>query len=158
MSTADYARRLAEHEQAQAEHRLVCKDPNCAGLGLPPVFDEVEKPRHYNSHPSGVECIEIKRHLSSDVGDAFKYVFRADLKNGRQDLEKARYYLRDALTHGLAVFLPSWTFRTQQRLDVVIDAEPDYHRRLFYIALKRGNVKGMAWALTQLLGEEPADS
>lgn len=131
-------------------------------------FDIIEKAAHYNQHPSGVECIEIKRHLSSDVGDAFKYVFRADLKNGRQDLEKARYYLRDAIgmvdagkfsgVSRLAVFLPTWSFETQQKLDVVIAAEPDPHRQLFYTALKRGNLKGMAWALAQLLGEDPADS
>lgn len=50
-------------------------------------------PIHYNSHPSGVECIEITEHMSFTLGNVIKYVWRADLKGGIEDLEKALWYL-----------------------------------------------------------------
>lgn len=59
--------------------------------------DPVNHPSHYTSHPSGVECIQITRHLPFDVGNAVKYVWRADMKNGLEDLRKAEFYLTDHL-------------------------------------------------------------
>lgn len=58
-------------------------------------FDPVQKPRHYNSHPSGIECIQVTRHMGFNLGNAMKYVWRADLKNGVEDLKKAIWYLED---------------------------------------------------------------
>lgn len=52
----------------------------------------VDHSKHYNEHPSGVECIEIVEHFGFNVGNAIKYLWRADLKNGIEDLEKARWY------------------------------------------------------------------
>lgn len=60
--------------------------------------ENVEHPRHYTSHPSGIECIQITEHLSFCIGNAFKYLWRANLKGGPQDLEKSIWYLRRALT------------------------------------------------------------
>lgn len=57
------------------------------------AVDMVNHPPHYNGHPSGVECIEVTERLPFNLGNAFKYVFRHRAKNGRQDLEKARWYL-----------------------------------------------------------------
>ncbi len=56
-------------------------------------YDPVNKPVHYNSHPSGIECIQVTEHMSFCLGNAIKYVWRADLKNGIEDLEKARWYI-----------------------------------------------------------------
>ncbi len=42
--------------------------------------NSVDHPPHYNSHPSGVECIEITEHYNFCVGNAIKYVWRAGLK------------------------------------------------------------------------------
>ena len=51
-------------------------------------------PDHYRSHPSGVECIQITEHMGFNLGNAVKYIWRADLKgNAIQDLEKARWYV-----------------------------------------------------------------
>lgn len=62
------------------------------------VFDPVNKPKHYNQHPSGIECIEITRHMGFNLGNALKYIWRADLKNDAiQDLEKAVWYLQDEI-------------------------------------------------------------
>ncbi|SDC73120.1 Protein of unknwon function [Ectopseudomonas chengduensis] len=59
--------------------------------------DMVNHPPHYNGHPSGLECIEVTELLPFNLGNAFKYVFRHRSKNGREDLEKARWYLNREL-------------------------------------------------------------
>lgn len=61
-------------------------------------MDMVNHPPHYTSHPSGVEAIEITRHMSFNLGNAIKYIWRAGLKgNAEQDLEKAIFYLNDEI-------------------------------------------------------------
>jgi Protein of unknwon function (DUF3310) len=63
-----------------------------------PLNDPVNHPTHYTSHPSGVECIEITRHMGYNLGNVFKYVWRADLKGKDiEDLEKAVFYLQDEI-------------------------------------------------------------
>jgi hypothetical protein len=54
----------------------------------------VDHPKHYNANPSGIECITVVEHMSFNVGNAMKYLWRADEK-GRpvEDLEKARWYI-----------------------------------------------------------------
>lgn len=56
--------------------------------------DNVNHPKHYNSHPSGVECIDIAEHMTFNLGNAFKYIWRADLKSGVEDLRKAAWYVQ----------------------------------------------------------------
>jgi hypothetical protein len=65
-----------------------------AEIEHPPVGDPVDHPKHYRSHPSGVECIAITEHMSFLRGNAIKYLWRADHKNGLEDLRKARWYLQ----------------------------------------------------------------
>ena len=56
--------------------------------------DMVNYPPHYTGHPSGVECIQITEHMGFCLGNAMKYIWRADLKNDAiEDLEKAKWYL-----------------------------------------------------------------
>lgn len=55
--------------------------------------DPVNHPKHYTEHPSGVECIQITEHMNFCLGNATKYIWRADLKGGVEDLEKARWYI-----------------------------------------------------------------
>jgi hypothetical protein len=60
------------------------------------AFDPVNHPSHYTSHPSGVECIEITEHMNFNLGNALKYIWRADLKHddgGLEDLLKAQFYI-----------------------------------------------------------------
>ena len=60
--------------------------------------DPVNHPRHYGTHPSGIECIEITRHMNFNLGNAMKYIWRAGEKgNAIQDLEKAVWYLQDEI-------------------------------------------------------------
>ena len=58
------------------------------------MADMVNHPPHYTSHPSEVECIQITEHMGFCIGNAVKYLWRADMK-GRaiEDLEKARFYI-----------------------------------------------------------------
>jgi hypothetical protein len=57
-------------------------------------------PPHYNSHPSGIECIQVTRHMSFNLGNVVKYLWRAGLKDRAptlQDLKKAAWYLNDEI-------------------------------------------------------------
>ncbi|GAA4071148.1 DUF3310 domain-containing protein [Streptomyces hundungensis] len=61
---------------------------------LAPPTSAVNHPAHYSSHPSGIECIEITKHMNFPLGNAIKYLWRADLKgNAIQDLKKAKAYI-----------------------------------------------------------------
>ena len=64
------------------------------------MTDMVNHPPHYTSHPArcecgrGVECIQIAEHMSFCLGNAVKYIWRADHKSSAlTDLEKARWYI-----------------------------------------------------------------
>ena len=57
--------------------------------------DMVNHPPHYTSHPSGIECIQITEHMNFCLGNATKYIWRADLKgSGVEDLKKAIWYIQ----------------------------------------------------------------
>jgi len=58
--------------------------------------DLVNKPPHYTSHPSGVECITIVEHMNYNLGAAIKYIWRAGEKNAAtrvEDLRKAAWHV-----------------------------------------------------------------
>lgn len=68
--------------------------------------DSVNHPAHYNSHPSGIECIEIARHHNFNIGNTIKYLWRAGLKSEEgmedtdkqvEDLNKAIWYIKDEI-------------------------------------------------------------
>jgi hypothetical protein len=64
------------------------------------MSEKVNHPKHYNQHPSGIECIEIIRHMTFNIGTVIKHLWRAGLKDGNptlQDLEKAAWYLADEI-------------------------------------------------------------
>lgn len=54
----------------------------------------VNHPKHYTSHPSGVECIQITEHMTFNLGNAVKYIWRSGEKGNQiEDLQKACWYL-----------------------------------------------------------------
>lgn len=62
------------------------------------MSDEINQPEHYIQHPSGVECIQIAEHMNFNLGNAIKYIWRADLKNNADsDLRKAKWYIEREL-------------------------------------------------------------
>jgi hypothetical protein len=62
------------------------------------MSDPVNNPKHYTSHPSGIDCITITRHMGFNLGNAIKYIWRADEKGKDiEDLEKSVWYLLDEI-------------------------------------------------------------
>ena len=64
------------------------------------INDSVNHPKHYNEHPSGVECIQITRHMTFNTGNAIKYIWRSGKKDSTkeiEDLQKAVFYLNDEI-------------------------------------------------------------
>lgn len=62
------------------------------------MSDNVDHPKHYTDHPSGVECIEVVRHFNFNRGGAIKYIWRAGEKDPSkeiEDLKKAIWLLED---------------------------------------------------------------
>jgi len=58
------------------------------------MSDDVKHPSHYTQHPSGVECIEITKHMNFTLGNAMKYIWRCGAKGDPvKDLKKAIEYL-----------------------------------------------------------------
>ena len=66
--------------------------------------EQVNHPKHYNSHPAGIECIDIIRHYTCDIANALKYLMRAgkkqkmgmeDAEKEIEDLKKALWYIED---------------------------------------------------------------
>jgi hypothetical protein len=66
---------------------------------LDTAYDEVKQdivnhPEHYTGYPSGIECIQITEHMSFNLGNALKYIWRCDLKKDAiEDLKKAKWYI-----------------------------------------------------------------
>ena len=61
--------------------------------------DAVSHPSHYTSHPSGIECITITKHMNFCRGNAVKYLWRAGQKGDSlekeiEDIAKAEEYCR----------------------------------------------------------------
>ena len=58
--------------------------------------DMVNHPPHYNTHPSGIECIDIVEWLGFNIGSAVKYLWRAPYKMPSQleDYRKAIWYIQ----------------------------------------------------------------
>lgn len=58
------------------------------------MSDPVNHPKHYTSHPSGIEAIQITEHMGFNLGNCVKYILRCDHKgNAIEDLRKASWYL-----------------------------------------------------------------
>lgn len=56
--------------------------------------DRVNHPKHYNANPSGIETIQIVEHMNFCLGNAIKYIMRADYKDDAiEDLKKAIWYI-----------------------------------------------------------------
>lgn len=95
----DFAKLLAElshlrrqRDELQAHNTRLEERARVAETKL---RQHVDHPAHYQ-HPSGVECIDIVRHMSLNLGNAVKYLWRAGKKGcAATDLRKAAWYLRD---------------------------------------------------------------
>lgn len=66
--------------------------------------DNVNHPPHYNNGDAKcacgrrIECIDVTRHLSFNIGNAIKYLWRCDFKGSSvEDLRKAAWYIQDEI-------------------------------------------------------------
>lgn len=75
-------------------------------LSTPGLEDNqvINHPPHYNNSLAHctcgrrIECIDITRHQNFNIGNAFKYLWRADLKGtDLTDLKKAAWYIQDEI-------------------------------------------------------------
>lgn len=72
-------------------------------------------PAHYQSHPSGIECIQITEHMNFCRGNAIKYLWRAGEKGDAiEDLRKARWYIDREIQR--LEFIQKDKFRSEQIL------------------------------------------
>ena len=59
--------------------------------------DNINHPKHYTGHPSGIECIEVAQYMGFCLGNAIKYIWRDGQKDGgdvNDDLRKAIWYIQ----------------------------------------------------------------
>ena len=85
--------------------------------------DAVNHPSHYTSDESGIECIEITRHMGFCDGNCFKYLFRAgDKIDALEDLKKALWYA-DEYQKNMNQFVNIWrTWKTRKLINKVANA------------------------------------
>jgi hypothetical protein len=80
--------------QKEADEHQVAHDKKCEAWEASQQPDMVNHPPHYTNHPSGIECIQITEHMGFLLGNAIKYIWRADLKMDTiEDLKKAVFYI-----------------------------------------------------------------
>lgn len=104
--------------------------------------DQINHPKHYNSDPSGIECIDITRHRNFNIGNAIKYLWRAGLKEDKdrklidkqiEDLNKAVWYLVDEIHRlGGRCTVKTDSINTCLPIDneSIIDAALNYHEKI----------------------------
>lgn len=57
-------------------------------------MDSVNHPKHYLALENGIEAIEVTEQFNFNMGNALKYIWRADHKGKPvEDLNKAIWYL-----------------------------------------------------------------
>jgi hypothetical protein len=99
-------------------------------------FDPVEKPKHYNVHPSGIECIELIELMRFSPGNVIKYVWRSGQKEALllQDYRKAEWYLKRTIEHdkqtedsfGLSHVGPNLVRRRQELVERIAPHHPEH--------------------------------
>lgn len=78
------------------------KEPFTRKVDMQKEQDVVNKPKHYTY--GDIEVIDYIEQVTKDykpelafaIGNAIKYISRANHKNGKEDLDKARWYLKRA--------------------------------------------------------------
>lgn len=101
-------------------------------------MEHVNHPKHYNSHPNGIECIDIIRHYVCDIANAIKYLWRAGLKPemGKEDVEKeiedlkkAVWYINDFIANEKLVSLYYRFYKNSSGMSAKYIAESVIYRR-----------------------------
>ena len=61
--------------------------------------DVIKKPEHYATWPIEPKTFIMENDLDYATGNVIKYVMRHSMKNGREDLEKAKEYIDWLINH-----------------------------------------------------------
>lgn len=119
--------------------------------------DPVNHPQHYTSHPSGVECIQVTEHMGFNLGNAVKYIWRADLKGAAiEDLEKAAWYVqREIEKRRSAASVQADPYGEAARA-IYGDALIDGMKRMADAALRKTVAKFAPEVDPAALGDDPA--
>lgn len=124
------------------------------------THDAVNRPAHYTTHKSGVECIEISEHLAANLAQALQYVWRAPYKGRMQeDPAKARWFIVRECARRMAIagtYLPTLDAELNARFFKVAAAEGDTEFGVFVNHIRRAHfgpvydVGPLHWALDEL--------
>ena len=138
-------------------------DTPTANRQVPPAtgHDPVNHPRHYAALPGvDFECIDVTREMTFSSGDVVKYMWRFPEKNGRQDVAKAQWYLKDALAHGDPVFIRDAEhparIQAAKRLKQVAAAMAEPELARFYDAMSTCALTVALGAVDALLARIPS--
>ena len=83
------------------------------------MTDMINHPPHYQDD-SGIECIDIKEHMSATASDCFKYLYRAGKKDSAiLDLGKAKWYAERSQKNGYGVWHPNAPEHVKDMLQLV---------------------------------------
>lgn len=83
--------------------------------------ERVNHPKHYNAHPSGVECIDVIENFMGNLANAVKYLWRAGHKGDRrEDLQKARWYVEREMERSIR-FYPDMPLDDQERVLLLVE-------------------------------------
>lgn len=92
----------------------------------------VHHPKHYTSHPSGLECIDVNEALPANLACVMRYTWRRDEKgNPLRDLSKALFYAERESAY--AVRWP--TFYQRALVTAGLYRTPDIVERLVKVAV-----------------------
>lgn len=86
-----------------------------------PVNDVVNKPKHYTSDESGVECIDITKNMSFVYGNVLKYCWRVGKKDDDvQELSKALWYSEFGINNNIPIFINETSFEDESNIHKVL--------------------------------------
>lgn len=109
---------------------------SCTCPPTPPKKEMVNHPQHYNSHPSGVEAIEVCRLLPFNLGNAVKYTMRRDDKGTpKQDIQKALWYVRDEIRYMHSSAHIGSRLTAIMLLERIFKAESNRYAKAFYLSM-----------------------
>ena len=92
---------------------------------------EVNEPKHYRSHESGIEAIEGTRWLQFDLGNCWKYCMRyRDKGTPKKDVKKALWYINDFHKYFIdynndSTFIHKLPEDVIEKMCKIIEAEPN---------------------------------
>lgn len=89
------------------------------------VKDMVNHPPHYNTNSSGLQVWDVTRYLPFGLGNAFKYISRANHKQRFvEDLKKAIWYLESSVQDAYLWDYPIYP-EYKENIRIFIQHEPD---------------------------------